>query len=151
VRWQHGLGQALALNKSLITNPRGGAVTWIAIPFYVIFELFGPIVEVTGYIFIIVSGFMGWLAWPEALIFLGLAIGLGVMLSTSAIMLEELSFHMYPRFKQLALLYLIAIVENFGFRQLTAIWRLQGLVRWLSGTEHKWETITRSTSLVDES
>lgn len=150
IRWQHGLGQALALNKSLITNRKGGAVTWIAIPFYAIFELFGPIIEVAGYVFIIGCALLGWIAWPEAMIFLGLAIGLGIMLSTSAIMLEELSFHMYPRFKQLAVLYLVAIVENFGFRQLTAIWRFQGMVRWLSGTSHKWETITRSSSLAGE-
>lgn len=150
VRWQHGLGQALALNRSLCTNPRGGTVTWVAIPFYVIFELFGPILEVAGYLFIFICGLMGWIAWPEAAIFLGLAVGLGVLLSTSAIMLEELSFHMYPRFGQLAVLYLVAILENFGFRQLTAIWRFQGLIRWLRGREHKWETITRSTSLADE-
>lgn len=150
IRWQNGLGQSFALNKELMTNPRGGAVTWFAIPFYVIFELFGPIIEVTGLIFIIVSALFGWLSFPEAAIFLGLAIGLGVLLSTSAIMLEELSFHMYPRFKQLALLYFIAIVENFGFRQLTAIWRFQGLIRWLRGREHKWESLTRSSSLSDE-
>lgn len=150
VRWQNGLGQALALNKSLITNPRGGTVTWVAIPFYVIFELFGPILEVLGYVFIIICGSMGWISWPEAGIFLGLAIGLGVLLSTSAIMLEELSFHMYPRFGQLAVLYLVAILENFGFRQLTAIWRFHGLIRWLGGREHKWETLTRSNSLADE-
>ena len=151
VRWQNGLGQALALNRELITNPRGGVVTWISIPFYVIFELFGPIIEVAGFIFILLAGFMGWLAWPEALIFLGLAIGLGVMLSTSAIMLEEISFAVYPRFSQLAVLYLIAIVENFGFRQLTAIWRLQGLFRWWSGKHHAWETLTRSNNLTDAS
>ena len=150
VRWQHGLGQSLMLNKSLILNSRGGAVSWVAIPFYMIFELFGPIVEVAGYIFMIVCALMGWLSWPEALLFLGLAIGLGVMLSTSAIMLEELSFHMYPKFSQLCVLYAVAIIENFGFRQLTAIWRLQGLVRWWRGGKHKWETITRSASLLDE-
>jgi cellulose synthase/poly-beta-1,6-N-acetylglucosamine synthase-like glycosyltransferase len=150
VRWQHGLGQALMLNKELIGNPKGGAVSWIAIPFYMVFELFGPIVEVSGYVFIIVCALMGWLSWPEALIFLSLAIMLGVMLSTSAIMLEELSFHMYPKFRQLCVLYAIAIIENFGFRQLTAIWRFQGLVRWLRGGKHEWETLTRSTNLTDE-
>ena len=150
IRWQHGLGQALFLNRSLIFNRRGGAVSWVAIPFYLIFELLGPIIEVAGYLFIITCGFMGWLTWPEAAIFLALAIGLGVLLSTSAIMLEELSFHIYPRVGQLVTLYAIAIAENFGFRQLTALWRFQGLVRWLRGREHKWETLTRSTSLADE-
>lgn len=150
IRWQQGLGQSLALNKSLITNVRGGAVSWIAIPFYIVFELFGPIIEVAGYLFIIASAWMGWLSFPEAAIFLGLAIGLGVLLSTSAIMLEEISFRMYPRFRQLMLLYLIAIIENFGFRQLTAIWRFQGLIRWLRGGKHTWETLTRSDSLADD-
>lgn len=151
VRWQHGLGQALFLNRSLILNPRGGTVSWLAIPFYLVFELLGPIVEVIGLLFIITAGFMGWLAWPEAAIFLALAICLGVLLSTSAIMLEELSFHMYPRIRQLLLIYFIAIVENFGFRQLTAFWRLQGLILWLFGGRHKWEPITRSASLADDS
>ncbi len=150
VRWQHGLGQALFLNKSLMFNRKGGAVSWVAIPFYLIFELFGPIIEIAGYLFIITCAFMGWLAWPEAMIFLGLAIGLGVLLSTSAIMLEELSFHMYPRIGQLVTLYAVAILENFGFRQLTAVWRFQGLVRWLRGREHKWEALTRSASVADE-
>jgi cellulose synthase/poly-beta-1,6-N-acetylglucosamine synthase-like glycosyltransferase len=151
VRWQHGLGQALALNRSLILNPRGGVVSWVAIPFYMVFELFGPIIEVAGFIFIVACGVMGWLSWPEATVFLGLAIGLGVLLSTSAIMLEELSFHTYPKVSQLLVLYAVGIVENFGFRQLTALWRLQGLIRWLRGAEHKWETLTRSANLADES
>ncbi len=150
VRWQHGLGQSFALNRALMVNPRGGAVTWLAIPFYVVFELLGPIIEVAGFAFMILCAFQGWLAFPEAMIFLGLAICLGILLSTSAIMLEELSFHMYPKLSQVATLYGIAIVENFGFRQLTALWRLQGLLRWLGGREHKWETITRSTSLADD-
>jgi cellulose synthase/poly-beta-1,6-N-acetylglucosamine synthase-like glycosyltransferase len=151
VRWQHGLGQALMLNRSLIFNPKGGAVSWVAIPFYLVFELMGPIIEVAGYFFIIACAMLGWLSMPEALIFLALAISLGMLLSTSAIMLEELSFHMYPRTRDLMLLYTIAIVENFGFRQLTAIWRRQGLVRWLRGGKHKWETLTRSSSLADRS
>ena len=150
VRWQHGLGQALMMNRSLIFNPKGGTVSWLAIPFYMVFELFGPILEVLGLLFILLCGWMGWLGWPESAIYFGLAIGLGILLSTSAIMLEEMSFHMYPRVRELLLLYFIAVVENFGFRQLTAIWRLQGLIRWLGGRKHKWQTITRSSSLADK-
>lgn len=151
VRWQHGLGQAIFANRSLILNPRGGTVSWLAIPFYMVFELFGPVLEVLGLLFITYCGWMGWLAWPETFIYLGMAVGLGVLLSTSAIMLEEMSFHMYPRIRDLLKMYLVAVVENFGYRQLTAVWRLQGLVRWLRGGKHKWETITRSSSLADKS
>ena len=147
VRWQHGLGQALFLNKSLMVNPRGGTVSWLAVPFYLIFELFGPVIEVAGYLVIITAWLMGWISPPAALVFLGLAIMLGILLSSSALMLEELSFHMYPRTRDILLLYLVAVVENFGYRQLTTVWRIEGLVRWLSGRKHKWETIARSDSL----
>lgn len=147
VRWQHGLGESLFLNRSLIFNPRGGAISWLAIPFYLVFELFGPIVEVAGYFVMIAAALLGWISVPAALLFLGLAVALGVLLSTSAIMLEELSFHMYPRTSDVLRLYWIAILENLGYRQLTAIWRLQGLARWMLGKSHKWESIARSDSL----
>lgn len=150
VRWQHGLGQAIFLNRSLIFNREGGTVSWVAIPFYLVFELFGPIIEVTGYLFIILCAIFGWLSLPASALFLAMAIGLGVLLSTTAILLEEMSFQMYPRTRQLLLLYVVAIVENFGFRQLTALWRFQGLIRWLRGGKHKWETITRSASVAGD-
>ncbi len=149
VRWQHGLGQALFLNRSLMVNPRGGPVSWLAIPFYVLFELLGPVVEALGYI-IIISGWLGgWISPPTAILFLCLALTLGILLSSSAIMLEELSFHLYPRTRSILLLYLIAVVENLGYRQLTVFWRLQGLYRWLFARQHRWEAITRSVNLSD--
>jgi cellulose synthase/poly-beta-1,6-N-acetylglucosamine synthase-like glycosyltransferase len=149
VRWQQGLGQALFSNKSLLSDRRGGLVAWLAMPFYLVFELFGPIVEVSGYLVIALAALAGWMYWPTALLFFALAVMLGVLLSASAIMLEELSFHMYPRTSDVLLLFGIAVVENFGYRQLTAFWRLRGLVRWLYGRKQKWEAIAR-TSLTEQ-
>lgn len=149
VRWQHGLGQALFMNRWLFFNPRGGTVSWFSVPFYLLFELFGPLIEVAGYLFILTCGVMGWLSWPQTALFLALAVGLGMLLSTSSILLEELSFHTYPRFRDLLLLYLIAVAENFGYRQLTALWRVQGLAAWLRGGRHEWKTISRSTGMTD--
>jgi hypothetical protein len=69
---------------------------------------------------------------PEAFfVFLFASVGLGVLLSMNALVLEELSFHLYPRPGQQFKLFLVAIFENFGYRQLTSVWRLMGLGRWL--------------------
>jgi len=147
IRWQHGLGQALMLNKWLLMNPRGGTVSWLAIPFYVLFELLGPLIEAVGLLFFLFMAIAGLIAWPEAGIFLALSLSLGLLLSISAIMLEEFSFSMYRKPRELARLYLAAVVENFGYRQLTVWWRLKGLYRWITGGAHKWETITRSANV----
>jgi cellulose synthase/poly-beta-1,6-N-acetylglucosamine synthase-like glycosyltransferase len=147
IRWHHGLAQALMLNRWLLLNPRGGTVSWLAIPFYVLFELLGPVIEALGLVFFLPAAAFGLIAWDDAGIFLLLALSLGMLLSVCAIMLEEFSFPMYRKPRELALLYGAALLENFGYRQLTVWWRLQGFFRWLTGRRHKWESITRSASV----
>jgi cellulose synthase/poly-beta-1,6-N-acetylglucosamine synthase-like glycosyltransferase len=146
-RWHHGLGQALMLNKWLLFNPRGGTVSWLAIPFYVLFELLGPVIETVGLALFIVTAAFGHIAWAEAGVFILLSLSLGLMLSVSAIMLDEFSFPVYRKPRDLALLYAAAILENFGYRQLTVWWRLKGFFRWVLRRQHRWETITRSASV----
>ena len=146
-RWHHGLGQALMLNRWLILNPRGGTVSWLAIPFYVLFELLGPVIEAFGLVFFLIGAVFGLIAWPDAAVFLLLALSLGMLLSICAIMLEEFSFPVYRKPRELALLYAAALLENFGYRQLTVWWRLKGFFRWITGRRHRWETITRSASV----
>ena len=72
-----------------------------------------------------------------------MAIGLGILLSASGLLLEEMSFHMYPKFSQLAMLSLIVVLENFGYRQLNSWWRLLGLYRWATQREASWGDMKR--------
>jgi cellulose synthase/poly-beta-1,6-N-acetylglucosamine synthase-like glycosyltransferase len=147
VRWHHGLGQALMLNRWLMLNPRGGTVSWLAIPFYVLFELLGPVIEAAGFVLFVAGAALGLIVWADAGVFLLMALSLGMLLSVCAIMLEEFSFPMYRKPRELALLYAAALLENFGYRQLTVWWRLKGFLRWVSRRRHKWERITRSASV----
>ena len=78
--------------------------------------------------------------WPVALL---VAVGLGVVLSTSALLLEEMSFHIYPGLRSTLILFSVAILENFGYRQLNSVWRFIGLVRWLGGGQAKWGEMRR--------
>jgi len=79
------------------------------------------------------------------LVFLFLAVGMGIMLSTNAIFLEELSFQMYPRVGQQLRLFVAAVLENLGYRQLIAFWRVIGVLKWLfSGKARShWGQIAR--------
>lgn len=146
VRWQRGLFDCLWANRELFFNRKSGAVGWLALPFLLFFESVGPIFEVAGYFVMLFSFLWGWLAWQPFLIVLCLSLGTGLFLSFAALLLEEMSFHTYPRLKDLGILALAVIVENFGFRQLTALWRLEGTVRWLMGSESHWGEMTRVAS-----
>jgi len=148
MRWQRGLAESLVPNLGLCFNRRGGAVGWLAFPFMFLFELLGPIIEVVGYIATVVLWRLHLIPLQSFLVFLFLAIGMGIMLSTNAIFLEELSYQMYPRIGQQLKLFAAAVLENFGYRQLVALWRVFGLFRWLfSGKARShWGVIARDGS-----
>ena len=48
---------------------------------------------------------------------------------------------------QLLRLFLAAVLENFGYRQLTSLWRFQSLLRWALGARQHWGEMTRSAAL----
>ena len=64
-------------------------------------------------------------------------------MSIAALAVEEFSFHRYRRWRDLALAVLCAVIENLGYRQLTAVWRLQGLWAELKGARVEWGTMSR--------
>ena len=146
MRWQRGLLESLAANRGLLFHPRGGAPGWVAFPVLLAFEALGPLVEVVGYGFMTSAWLLGWVSWQAFAAFLLAAVGLGLVLSASALLLEEKSFHLYKRPQQLGALLVAMLLENLGYRQLTAWWRLRALLRWLGGGRVQWGEMTRSAS-----
>lgn len=146
IRWQRGMLESLSLHRSLLFDRKAVVVGWLAFPFMLTFEAVTPVVEVLGYLFMGMGVFMGFVSVPVLLAFLVVAMGFGVLLSLSALVLEELSFHVYPRFRDLLILFLAAILENFGYRQLNSVWRLIGFWQWAWGEKAKWGEMTRTAS-----
>lgn len=145
-RWQRGLLESLWANRALLFHRRGGAVGWLAFPAMLLFEALGPVVEIVGFVLLLVGAALGLISWPACLAFLVLAVGLGLMLSAFALLLEELSFHIYPRLSHLFQLSGAMLVENLGYRQLTLWWRIVGMGEWLAGRPGKWGDMQRTAS-----
>jgi len=147
IRWQRGLCESLHQNRDLLkAKNMGGTPGFLAYPFFMVFECYGPLIEVAGYVFMAFMFAIGQVSGAAFLAFLALAFSLGFLLSVSALMLEELSFHLYPRFSQMGALICTAIVENLGYRQLVTVWRLIGLTRWLRGAKSSWGAMKRKGS-----
>lgn len=130
MRWQVGLAQALAANRGLFGLAHGGAVRWLAYPFLGLFERYGPAIEVLGFLLLAAMFVLGLLPGTVLVAVVALASALGFLVSMSGLLLEELSFRLYPRWGQAARLAIAAVVENLGYRQLVAMWRVDALLRW---------------------
>ena len=141
-RWHLGLIQTLLEHRSLLFNPRYGAVGMFGMPYYFFVEMLSPVIEVLGYCVVLLSYFVGLISVDFMLLFLTFAVLFGVFLSMSSVFLEEISFKRYPRWSHLVWLLAFAIFESFGYRQLNSFWRFQGIVKYMLH-KRKWETVVK--------
>jgi len=146
MRWHRGLSESLSNNWELLFHPKGGSVGWLAFPFAVLFEWLSPLLETGGYVFMSVGLFLGFVQPHIVAIFFALAIGLGALNTANALLLDELTFHRYPKVRHLLVLFLVAVLESFGYRQLNAVWRVMAFVQWAMGRPSKWGVMTRNTT-----
>ncbi len=132
-RWQRGLMDSLRFHKEMLFNRRYGVIGMIGLPYFVIFELLGPIIEILGLIVVPASFAFGFINVPFFVLFLTLAILQGTMLSIASVVLDDLSFQRFPRLSQVVRLVFYGLGENFGYRQLTLWWRMRGMVDYWRG------------------
>lgn len=141
-RWHRGLIATLWEHRVMLLNPKYGRIGMIAMPFYVFGELIAPLAEIFGVIALGLGMLVGAVNAQFAFLFLGVAIGYGMLLSIWAIVLEELSFRRYKRRADFFKLVGFAIIEGLGYRQMTVLFRLLGFWRYFRGVE-SWGRMTR--------
>ena len=141
-RWQIGLFDTLLNYRTMLFNPKYGTIGMISLPYYWIFELLGPVVEFMGYIFIPLSYLLGLLQFNIFIIYLIISFLLGCTLSMGSILLEQVSFCKYTSLKDTLLLALFGVLENLGYRQLTILYRIEGILKFKK-LRHSWGTIER--------
>lgn len=141
-RWQRGTMQVLGYHRRMLFNPRYGVVGLFAMPYYLIFETLGPVIEFTGFLVTILAVALGLLDVRFAELLFLAAIAYGAIISVAAVLLEEVSFRRYPSALHLLALAGVGVLENFGYRQLTTWWRLKG-VRDYFKKRQTWGTMTR--------
>ncbi len=141
-RWHRGLVQTMLIHRRMLFNPRYGAIGLVAFPFFLFGEMLAPVVELVGYIVTGIGLTLGAIDTHFALMFLAVALGYQVLLSTWAIILEEATFRVYKNWRDFLRLLLYAFLEPFGYRQLTVVWRLHGFWNAMRGLTH-WGEMQR--------
>lgn len=127
-RWHRGLGETLWRHRRVAFNPRYGTLGTLAVPYFILFEFLGPVLELVGPLSIIILWYFGLLSLPFLLGFLAVAFLVGILLSIAALALEEFSFRRHRRNREVARLLAFSLVENLGYRQLIGFWRLLAFV-----------------------
>jgi cellulose synthase/poly-beta-1,6-N-acetylglucosamine synthase-like glycosyltransferase len=142
-RWHRGIAEILGKHRRMIGNPRYGRIGLLALPYYVVFELLAPFIELTALVLLPLGLWMHAVdlefAWRFALV----AYGYGLLVSLVSLFIEEVSFHRYPRWSDLWRGVVAAILENFGYRQILAVWQVSGALNAWRGRTAVWGSMHR--------
>ena len=148
-RWQYGALQVFFENKDMLFNPRYGRVGTLGFGNSLVVDVISPIVEVLGYLTIPYFYWLGLISAEHVFAFISLVFILGVFISLGALILEEIELRRYERTKDLVILTLFAVLENFGYRQINNIFRVMGWWDYMRGN-HVWGQMQRTGFQNDE-
>jgi cellulose synthase/poly-beta-1,6-N-acetylglucosamine synthase-like glycosyltransferase len=159
-RWYRGLRESLRYHQAMLWKPKYGRIGFFALPAFWTFEYFGPLIEIAGYCFvlfllIIEKMFdLEFLSYQYLLMFLLVSLGYGALVNVLAVLVGSWRFRYgladrlqrrllpFSRRREVVTLLCYAVLESFGYRQLTLYWRMRGLWdAWLGKTG--WEKFAR--------
>jgi cellulose synthase/poly-beta-1,6-N-acetylglucosamine synthase-like glycosyltransferase len=127
IRWHRGLMTTVKDFLGMTFNPRYrqlGMVSWGG---FVLFEYLAPIIEFVGWIVVPTAWALGALNTSALGAMLLVAFGMGLMNSIIALLLDE-SYGYFNSPADTSRLIAVAVIENFGLRQMTVLWRIRALI-----------------------
>jgi cellulose synthase/poly-beta-1,6-N-acetylglucosamine synthase-like glycosyltransferase len=124
-RWQRGCIEALLFNRGMLFNPRYRVAGLLALPSMLLFEVLGPFVELSGYAVSLWAMLTGVIGVATYFLFLAFSVLYGLLLTFGSIVLEDVVANRFPAWEDLRRTLLYAVAENFGYRQLLHVWRIE--------------------------
>jgi len=142
-RWHTGLLDSLWSHKDMLLNPKYGNVGLFSLPYFWLFELFGPVIEFIGYLIFLLLMIVNLVNSVYVFVFL-MAFLYGAFFSLSAIVLEEMSYMHYKKISEVLHLISLAFTDQIWYRPLLAFWRLMALINFRKNKKI-WGKIKRKT------
>ncbi len=145
IRWHVGLCDNLRIHWRMIGRRRFGTVGLWALPYALLFEAAGPLLQLTGMVSVVVLVGLHAIEWTFAVSLFVVMLLVGQLQTAGAILIEEVGFRRYT-VRDLMVLAGWSLVELFWYRPLTALWRLWATMLVLLGRRPGWGTIPRGAA-----
>jgi len=142
-RWGRGLIQLMHAHRKMMLNPKYGRVGLIVFPYNFLFELLAPVIEILGiiyYIFLIIFGLVN---WPYAIILLIFVYTYSVMISTLAVLWDQLTFKYYKTWQDVVRICMMVFIEMLIYHPLIVFFAVRGYYLFIIGRKHTWGNMQR--------
>jgi biofilm PGA synthesis N-glycosyltransferase PgaC len=114
-RWTRGLVESLRTHRRMFFNRNYGRLGILGYPYWFFFEWLSPLIAFGGFVYTIILILTSGINWPFYLLLFLFVYSFAVLLSTWAILFEEITFHKYKRKRDVFKLIATAFVEPFFY------------------------------------
>jgi cellulose synthase/poly-beta-1,6-N-acetylglucosamine synthase-like glycosyltransferase len=153
-RWHRGLTEIYYRHWRMVGRRKYGVIGMITMPWFTLFELLAPIVEVSGFLyFLLLVGSLVFEQWifpgmnlvdpPIVIVMLSASVIFAVFVALLTLLAEEISFRRYSGLPDLFQAIWAAVEENVGYRQINGFWRLEGIIQTVRKARHDWGNMER--------
>ena len=132
-RWTRGTIETFVKHKSLFFNPKYKFFGLLSFPYWMAFEWLAPLIEFGVIVYFIFIAIFGHPNWSFFLLLILFAYSFAVLMSTFAVLYEEMTFHKYKNKREVFGLVLTGFLEPFYFHPLTIYWCVVGNIDYLRG------------------
>jgi cellulose synthase/poly-beta-1,6-N-acetylglucosamine synthase-like glycosyltransferase len=131
-RWHRGLADSLWRHKYMLFNPTYGRIGLLVMPFFLIFELIGPIIILLSYLYLGVLFFIpGYTSISFIVLFFAVSVIYGMVVSLISVLAEEIAYKTYSSTKDILILTAYSFIENMGYRQIHSYWQVLGIIDFI--------------------
>ncbi|MCR4765093.1 MAG: glycosyltransferase [Bacteroidaceae bacterium] len=145
IRWARGLFEIISHHRKLFANPHYGVIGTFTLPYLFLFEFLAPILEGSGFLFMIWLTLRGGVNWETAAIIFFMIYLFSVMLTLIVILFDIVSEAVNWENKSKAYLTLLfaSIIEPFVYHPFMSYCSNFGYWQFIRNTTAVWTPIQR--------
>lgn len=129
--WQRTILQSLIWNRDMAINPRYGMVGIFGFPYFFLFEVLSPVIEIGVILLAPIAYFFGLATLADIGLLFVFGILMGSLTSVFALLLQEKTRLREEKMSNLMRLIIAAFTDHFGYHQIHMFSRLVGIFQLL--------------------
>lgn len=145
VRWARGLFEIVSNHRKVFFNPHYGPIGAFTLPYIFFFEFIAPVLEMSGFLFMIWLILTGGVNWTTAFVIFGMIYLFSILMALFVIYfdysIEAVPWHNSTR--SYLKLFFAAMIEPFVYHPLITYCSNVGYWRFLANTRAVWKPIAR--------
>ena len=145
IRWARGLFEIISNHRKLFFNPHYGPIGAFVLPYIFIFEFIAPMLELTGFLFLIWLIFAGGVNWDSAILLFGMIYIFSVFMATFVIFFDYSSKAVEWKNTTISYLKLLLVtfLEPFIYHPIITYCSNLGYWQFISNQTSVWKPIQR--------